>query len=278
MGYLKEVFASRELLANLTLREVRGQYKRTIFGQLWSLANPLAAMVVYTFVFSFIFRIQPDAGDPSGLNVFALWLLCGLLPWTFFSNVINSGMGSLLINAGLVQKVYFSRIVLPLSYVGSIGFNWLFEMAVLVIALSIAGAFVLPWIPLMLLTMVILAIFATGVALMLSVANVHFRDTQYFVSILLQIWMYLTPIVYPIKLVATQSDEIGGLFGSNITLLDVYQINPMERFVSVFRQMLYDNRWPDPNDYLTIVIWALVSLVVGVLVFRRSEKGLAELL
>jgi len=128
------------------------------------------------------------------------------------------------------------------------------------------------------LTMVILAIFATGVALMLSVANVHFRDTQYFVSILLQIWMYLTPIVYPIKLVATQSDEIGGLFGSNITLLDVYQINPMERFVSVFRQMLYDNRWPDPNDYLTIVIWALVSLVVGVLVFRRSEKGLAELL
>ncbi len=89
MGYLKEVFGSRELLANLTLREIRGQYKRTIFGQLWSLANPLAAMVVYTFVFAFIFRVHPDPGVPSGLNVFALWLLCGLLPWTFFQNVVN---------------------------------------------------------------------------------------------------------------------------------------------------------------------------------------------
>jgi lipopolysaccharide transport system permease protein len=278
MGYLKEVFGSRELLANLTLREIRGQYKRTIFGQLWSLANPLAAMVVYTFVFAFIFRVTPDPGDPSGLNVFALWLLCGLLPWTFFQNVVNSGMGSLLMNAGLVQKVYFSRIVLPLSFVGSIGFNWLFEMLVLVVALSIAGGFVLPWIPLVLVLMVVLAVFATGVALMLSVANVHFRDTQYFVGIAMQIWMYLTPIVYPINLVASQSNEIGGLFGSQITLLDVYQLNPMERFVSVFRQLLYDNRWPDLNDFLTCIVWALVSLVIGVLVFRRSEKGLAELL
>jgi ABC-2 type transport system permease protein len=278
MGYLKEVFGSRELLANLTLREIRGQYKRTIFGQLWSLANPLAAMVVYTFVFAFIFRVHPDPGVPSGLNVFALWLLCGLLPWTFFQNVVNSGMGSLLLNAGLVQKVYFSRIVLPLSYVGSIGFNWLFEMAVLVIALSIAGAFVLPWLPLVLVLMFFLAVFATGVALMLSVANVHFRDTQYFMSIVLQIWMYLTPIVYPINLVATQSQATGGLFGTQITLLDLYQLNPLERFVSVFRELLYDNRWPDFNDFITCIIWALVSLVIGVLVFRRSEKGLAELL
>ncbi|MDO9396332.1 MAG: ABC transporter permease [Herbiconiux sp.] len=278
MGYLKEVFASRELLANLTLREIRGQYKRTIFGQLWSLANPLAAMVVYTFVFAFIFRVQPDPGDPSGLNVFALWLLCGLLPWTFFQNVVNSGMGSLLVNAGLVQKVYFSRIVLPLSYVGSIGFNWLFEMAVLVVALSIFGGFVLPFLPLALVLMVFLAIFATGVALMLSVANVHFRDTQYFVSIAMQIWMYLTPIVYPINLVATQSRDIGGLLGTNITILDIYQLNPMERFVSVFRQLLYDARWPDWNDFLVCVIWSVISLIIGILVFRRNEKGLAELL
>lgn len=278
MNYLKEVLSSRELLANLTLREIRGQYKRTVFGQLWSLANPLAAMVIYTFVFAFIFRVKPDVGDPSGLDVFALWLLCGLLPWTFFSNVVNTGMGSLLVNAGLVQKVYFSRIVLPLSSVGSIGFNWLFEMAVLLIALTIAGGWVLPWIPLMLVTMVLLAIFATGVALMLAVANVHFRDTQYFMGILLQIWMYLTPIVYPINLIITQSNEYGGLFGTNITIAQLYRINPMERFVEVFRSLLYDNRWPELNDFLYCVIWAFVSLVIGVLIFRRNEKGLAEAL
>lgn len=172
MSYIKEVLSSRELLVNLTMREVKGKYKRTVFGQLWSLANPLAAMLIYTFVFAFIFRAQPDRGDPSGLNVFALWLLCGLLPWTFVAGTINAGLGSLIANAGLIQKVYFSRIVLPLSTVAATGYNWLFEMGVLVIALTIAGAFVLPWLPLVLVLMVLLAFFAAGIALMLAVANV----------------------------------------------------------------------------------------------------------
>jgi lipopolysaccharide transport system permease protein len=278
MSYVKEVLSSRELLLNLTMREIRGQYKRTVFGQLWSLVNPLASMLVYTLVFSFILRVTPDPGDPSGLNVFALWLLCGLLPWNFFSQVLTTGMGSLLVNAGLVQKVYFTRVVLPLSYVGSIGFNWLFEMAVLLVVLLICGSFVWPWIPLIIVTMVILAAFAAGLALMLSIANVYFRDTQYFVSILMQIWLYLTPIIYPINLVQAQSDKVGGLFGTSITLVDIYKLNPMERFVNVFRNMLYDNRWPDGGDYLYIVVCAVISFGIGLLIFRRAEKGLAEAL
>jgi len=105
MNYLREMLASRELLINLTMREVKGKYKRTVFGQLWSLANPLALMLIYTFVFAFIIRIELAPGDPSGLNVFAIWLLCGLLPWIFFANVLNSGVTSLVSNAGLIQKV-----------------------------------------------------------------------------------------------------------------------------------------------------------------------------
>lgn len=278
MRYLKEVLASRELLANLTLREIRGQYKRTIFGQLWSLVNPLASMLVYTIVFAFILRVTPPPGDPSGVDIFAVWLLCGLLPWAFFANVVQQGMGSLIGNAGLVQKVYFTRIVLPLSKVGSVGYNWLFEMGVLVVVLTLVGAFVWPWLPLALVTMVLLAIFAAGLALMLAVANVHFRDTQYFVSIVMQIWMYLTPIIYPLTLVDEQSRAYGGLFGTSVTVLDIYRINPMERFVAVFRQLLYDNRWPNPQDFLLCAIWALAAFVVGLWIFRRSEKGLAEAL
>jgi lipopolysaccharide transport system permease protein len=278
MRYLKEVFSSRELLVNLTLREVRGKYKRTVFGQLWSLANPLASMLVYTLIFSFILRIKPDIGNPSGLNVFAVWLLCGLLPFIFLTNVINDGMGSLVNNANLVQKVYFTRIVLPLAMVGAVGFNWLIEMGVLVVALSIVGAFVLPWIPLLLVAMLLLAVFGSGLALMLSVANVHFRDTQYFVSILLQIWMYLTPIIYPLSLVESKSKEFGGIFGSNVTVLDVYKLNPMEHFVGLFRALLYDNRWPDSQDFIACVSWAIASFAIGLWVFRRTEKGLAELL
>jgi ABC-2 type transport system permease protein len=278
MKYLKEVFASRELLFNLVSREVKGKYKRTFFGQLWSLANPLALMVIYTFVFGLIFRSNPAPGDPSGLNVFALWLLCGLLPWIFFSTVLTLGTGSLVANAGLIQKVYFTRIVLPLSIVGSSAYNWAFEMAVLIIALSIAGGFVLPWIPLVLVLMLLLAIFAAGIALMLSVANVYFRDTEYFLTIITQIWMYLTPIIYPISLVESASNDVGPLLGTPIHLIDIYRLNPMEHFVTVFRQVLYDNRWPDGVEMLICFGWAAASIVIGMIVFRRNEQNLAEAL
>lgn len=278
MSYLKEVFAARELLVNLTMREVRGKYSRTLFGQLWSLANPLALMAIYTFVFGYIFKSKPDAGDPSGLDVFALWLLCGLLPWTFFATVLNVGIGSLVANTGLIQKVYFTRIVLPLSTVASSAYNWLFEMAVLIVALSIVGAFVLPWIPLVIVAMLLLALFAAGLALMLSIANVYFRDTQYFLTIILQIWMYLSPIIYPIRLVEQASRDTGGLFGTPVTLIDIYHLNPMEHFIAVFRQLMYDNRWPDLNEWLICVCWAAVSITLGLLVFRRNDKKLAEAL
>jgi ABC-2 type transport system permease protein len=278
MRYLREILASRELLANLTLREIRGKYRRTIFGQLWSLVNPLALMLIYTLVFGLIFRVQPAAGDPSGVDVFAVWLLCGLLPWTFFATVLNLGTGSLVANAGLIQKVYFSRIVLPLSMVGASAYNWLFEIAVLIVALVIVGAFVLPWIPLLLVIMLLLAMFAAGIALMLSTANVYFRDTEYFVTIILQIWMYLTPIIYPVSLVEKASADVGPLLGTPITVAAIYHLNPMQHFVTVFRNLLYDNRWPEPAEWLICAGWAIASIVIGLILFRRNERNLAEAL
>jgi lipopolysaccharide transport system permease protein len=276
MHYLSGIFASRELLANLTLREIRGKYKRTVFGQLWSLANPLTLMLIYTFVFALVFRIKPEAGDPSGLNVFALWLLCGLLPWTFFSTVLTSGANSLVNNAQLIQKVSFMRIVLPLSMMGAAGYNWLFEMAVLLVALSIVGAFVLPWIPLLLVIMVVLAVFASGFALMLSVANVFFRDTQYFIALILQMAIYLTPVIYPVSMVSDVSRDLGGFLGGPITLEGVYTLNPMVHFIEVFRNLLYDNRFPDPVEWAICVGWAIAVFAIGVLVFRGNERNLAE--
>jgi ABC-2 type transport system permease protein len=235
-------------------------------------------MLVYTFIFSFVFRIQPAPGNPSGLNSFALWLMCGLLPWMFFANVISQGSTALVSNAGLIQKVYFSRAVLPLSLVFSSAYNWLFEMAVLAAVLLIVGSFLWPWIPLILFTMFLLALFAAGIAMILSVANVYFRDTEHILSLFLQIWMYLTPIIYPISLVQDQSEIVGGLFGTPVTILDIYQMNPMERFVMVFRALLYDNTWPNLSDFLFCLLAAFISLLIGLVVFSRNEKGLAEAL
>jgi len=274
---LTELRDSRELLANLTKREVKGKYKRTALGQLWSLANPIASMIVYTLVFSFIIRTNPDPGDPSGLNIFALWLMCALLPWSFFTNVVTGGMNSLVGNENLIKKVYFPRSALIVANGFSATYTWSIEMLVLLVVLLIAGSSALPWIPLVVVFMALLFCFALGVSLMLSIANVYFRDTQHFVSILFQVWFYLTPIVYPVTLVAEQSEKIGPLVGS-VTLLDLYQLNPMARFAEVFRNLLYDNRMPQPRDMVACFVWSVAAIAIGDYVFSRHAKRLAEAL
>jgi ABC-type polysaccharide/polyol phosphate export permease len=277
VSVLTELRDSRELVANLTRREVKGKYKRTALGQVWSLANPIATMLVYTAVFSFIIRMEPAAGDPSRLDVFALWLMCALLPWAFFTNVVTGGMGALVGNENLIKKVYFPRAALVVANGFSGLFTWSMEMAVLVVVLLLFGANVLPWLPLVVVFMVVLFFFALGVSFLLSIANVYFRDTQHFVTIAFQIWFYLTPIVYPIGLVADRSAATGSLLGS-VTLLDVYRLNPMERFAEVFRNLLYDNRMPEPGAMLACVAWAAVAYLVGSAVFSRHSTRLAEAL
>ncbi len=278
MSYLREIWQSRELLQNLTNREVRGKYRRTALGQLWSLANPIAAILIYTFIFSFIFRLPAQVGDPSGLNNYALWLVCGLLPWLFFNRVLTLGTESLVANAGLIQKVYFPRIVLPLSLANATFFTWLLEMGVLVVALSLLGSFVLPWLPLVALFMMVFAVFAVGLSMIFSIINVYFRDLSYLLTIVLQFWFYLTPILYPVELVATQSDKLGGLIGTPITLLDIYSLNPVAGFIEIFRNLLYDNRVPDLSTVLVAGAWTVSAFGVGAWMYSRKEKMLAELL
>lgn len=278
MSYIKDVLDSRELMLNLAVREIKGKYKKTILGQLWSLANPLALMVVYTFVFAFVFRVTPGPGNPSGIDSFALWLLCGLLPWLFFARALSAGVQSLVANESLIQKVYFARVVLPISDVIAIGYNWLFEMLVLLIALLITGAQVWTTFPYLLLIILFMFLFAIGLSLILSIANVYFRDTEHLISIALQLWMYLTPVIYPLSLVEAQSKNMGPLFGSSITLIDIYSLNPMEQFINVFRTVLYDVAAPSFTSLLTCFLWAIISLGFGIFIYSRKDKNLAEAL
>ncbi|WP_439690665.1 ABC transporter permease [Curtobacterium sp. SP.BCp] len=272
MTYLTELASSRELLANLIAREVKGKYRRTLFGQLWSLINPLALMLIYTLVYSFIFKARTEVGDPSGLSIYPLWLMCGLLPWTFFTAVVNGGMSSIVSNGSLVKKVYFPRIVLPVSATGSVGFTWLLEMGVLAVALVIFGAQIWLWIPLTIVLMVLLAMFAVGLAMIFAIINVHFRDMQHLVGILLRLWMYLTPIIYPISLVENAVSP------RTAWLVDLYHVNPMEHFAVAFRNLLYDNRLPATSDLLWCVGAAFGMLALGFWIFAKNEKKLAELL
>jgi len=267
MSALTDVRRSRELLVNLTLREVRGKYKRTALGQGWSLLNPLVQMAIFTVVFGVLIRVTPEPGDPSGLEVFALWLVAGLLPWAFFSNAVTSGMGALIGNANLINKVYFPREMLVLSSVFSWNVSFTVELLVLTVVLLFFGGSPLLFLPLVLVAVVLLTAFALGIALILSVSNVYFRDTQHFIALLMQVWFYATPIVYPFSYVRDNASP---------ALETLYRLNPMERFVTVFRNLLYDNRLPTLADSGFVVAAAVVSLVLGWAVFRRYEGRLAE--
>ena len=251
---------------------MRGKYKRTALGQLWSLLNPLATMVIFTIVFGVLLKVEVPAGDPSGLDVFALWLMCGLIPWSFMSNAVTGGMSALVANANLVTKVYFRREVLVAANVFALDVTFAMEMLVLSAALLIFGSMVLPWLPLVIVFMLVLTAFALGLALMLAVANVYFRDTQHFLSIFMQFWFYATPIVYPVSLVPDR----GNVLGISLPLRRLYELNPMEHFVAVFRALLYDGRFPELGDSSTPSASAVVVLAAGWTIFQRYEPRLAE--
>ena len=269
---LAELSSSRELMLSLTRRELRGKFKRSLLGWTWSLVNPLATMLIFTLVFGFFLKMTTPAGEPSGLSNFPLFLLCGLLPWNFLANGINGSMGALLNNSNLIKKVYFPREVLVGAVVASAGVAFFIEMAVLAIALIIAGNFVIPWlIPAVGLT-VIQAVFVLGVGLMLSVVNVYFRDLQHLVGIALQFWFYSTPIVYPLDVVPVRAEFLG----VDVPVRMLYELNPMVRFVEAYRDCLYDLRFPPVSDVLYLIVCSAAMLAFGLYVFLRMEPKLAE--
>jgi ABC-type polysaccharide/polyol phosphate export permease len=272
MPSIAEYVESRELATNLTLRELRGKYKRSVLGWTWSLLNPLASVAIYGVVFSFFLKIDPPIGDPSGLDSFVLFLLCALLPWNLFSSGVNASMGSLLGNANLIQKVYFPRELLVGTAVAANVITLLIELGVLLVVLLFVGNMVLPWIPVMLGLVVLLAVIVTGFGLALSVLNVYFRDMQHFIPIALQALFYATPIVYPINLVPNNATVLG----VGIPVGTLYRINPLVHVVQAFRSVLYDLRFPPLRSTAYIVAWAIGSLALGLWVFSRLDRRLAE--
>lgn len=269
---VRELWESRDLLANLTLRELRGKYKRSLLGWAWSMVNPLATMAIFAVVFGLFLKIDVPPGDPSGLDVFALFLLCGILPWNLVANGMTGAMGTMLANANLIKKVWFPRQILIAANVGSFVVAFLIELGVLAVVLVVAGNFVLPWLVPVAGLVAVQAVFVLGVGLALGALNVYFRDVQHFTAILLQLWFYATPVVYPVSLVPRTAT----LLGTEIPVKAIYDLNPMVHFVEAYRDLLYDVRAPAAADLAYLAAVSLVTLAAGLLVFARLEPKLAE--
>lgn len=269
---IRDLYAARELLVNLTLRDLRGRYRRSTLGWLWSLVTPLATILIFTVVFRFFLRIEVPPGDPSGVDSFALFLVTGLVSWNFIANSVNGSMDVLVGNGNLIKRVYFPRAVLVAASVGSATVTLGIELAVLCVVMLLAGSPFLPLLPVLVLLVVLQAVFVLGLALALSVLNVYFRDLQYVVAIVLQLAFYAAPIIYSTDFVP----ERAVLLGFDLPLASLYHLNPAVRFVEAFRDVLYDARVPPLTTLLAIALSATVSIVVGMLVFRRLEPRLAE--
>ena len=263
--------AARSLLLNLTLRENRTKYKRSVMGWAWSMVNPLATMLIFTFVFGFFLKIEPHRGNPSGLQNFGFFLICALLPWNFLSIGLSSCCGSVIANASLVKKVYFSRAVLPAASVLSAATNLLIELGVLTVVLLIVGQMVLPFLPVALVVILLQLGFVLGIGLALAALNVYFRDIEHFLSILLLLWFYSTPILYPITLVR---DAVVG--GFHVPVIAIYRLNPMVHFTEAYRALFYDLRLPRASTFGWMTLSAAVSLAIGFWTFRRLEARFAE--
>jgi len=275
MTTLAEYAATRELLGNLTQRELRGKYKRSALGWAWSLINPLALAAIFTFVFGVVFQGRLEAvgnSQLSGIAAYPLFLLSGLLPWAFMSNGITGSIGALVSNANLVKKVYFPREVLIGANVLSWVVSLLIELSVLGVVLLAFGNIWVLYLPLLLVVIALQTVFVVGVSLLLAILNVYFRDVQHFVGIFLQLWFYATPVIYPITLLGDIADrEVAG-----VSLLTLYKLNPMTAFVEMYHQMLFYLQWPDWKLFVYAALVSFAMLAFGLFVFKKLEPRLAE--
>ncbi|MFM8529583.1 MAG: ABC transporter permease, partial [Ilumatobacteraceae bacterium] len=262
MNPVSSVIASRELLWNLTLRELRTKYRRSVLGWAWSMLNPLANVAIYFFVFGVLFDAQAPTGVNSDLQGFAWFLLCALLPWNYWSLINNMGLTAMSTNAGLVRRVAFPRELLVFSAVLHATVQFGIELVLLAIIFLILGSPFLPWLPIVLLTVVLLGILASGFALALSALAVYFKDLSYLWTIALQVWFFATPIVYNPDLIDTQAP------GWKQPILEA---NPMNMGVSIFRDCLDHAQSPDWASLGTFVLWSLASLTIGWWIFRRLD-------
>lgn len=270
---LQELWQYRELIRNLILRDLRARYKGSALGYLWTQIAPLGMMLVYVIVFSFLL--------PNGLAMFPVFIIVGLLPWNYTAEAVLSGTRSIIDNAALVKKVYFPREVLPLVAVGSSLLNFILSlpmmaMVIIVVQLATLGRLNLSWsIVYLPVIMALQTIFLAGLALLLGAGAVFFRDVVHLIGIVINIWFFLTPIIYPLS---TISEGLAARL--------IRWFNPLASIIEFYREIIYGNPVPvglipTPgvpalSAMLRVGLSGLIILAFGYWVFQRTSRHFGE--
>ena len=255
MKVFKELYQYRELLKTNIKKEIRGKYKGSWLGVLWTFLNPLLMLAVYAFVFPYILRVNVDN--------YTIFMIVALIPWNFFTTAIQSGTGSVVANGNILKKVYFPREIIPISITTSQSVNFLITCIIMAVFIIFSGVGFSAHVLLFPLLVLIQYILILGLTFILSALTVFVRDIDHFVSVILMLGFYATPIVY-------QGEMLPKKFQIFLKL------NPMAQLVEAYRSILYYHRMPDMT---MLIIWGLGSvaiLVIGYLIFKKLEKSFVE--
>jgi ABC-2 type transport system permease protein len=278
-GRIADIWRYRELLVGLVRKELKVKYKNSTLGFLWSLVNPLLYLVVYTLAFQVILK--------AGIPEFPIFLLSGLLVWNLFSSGLAAGTSSIVVNAGLVKKVWFPREILVLASIGAGLVHFFLQGAVLLVFMAIVQhAVAFEYFPLMFFALGVTLLLTAGVAILLSAVNVYLRDTQHFLDLALLAWFWATPIVYPFMLVGSRDDW----------WVKLYMCNPVTGVVLAFQRALYAKLDAPPTSnarygnellphwsmgeyalYVAAVgVFSALLVMLALYVFGRLENNFAE--
>lgn len=259
LGYIKNLYRFRELLWIWTLRNIKVRYKQSLFGGLWAILQPLSLMVVFSVIFTYFVKISTDG------NPYPIFAYTALLPWTFFSASIGLGVSTLVNNMNLVTKIYFPKEILPVAMVGACFIDLMVAATVFVgmmIYYKVPLKITMSLIPLILFIQILLIL---GLVLFVSALNVFYRDIHFVVPLGIQIWMYLTPIIYPVSSVP---ERFRGL----------YMLNPMAGVIEAYRDVILKGVWP---NWIYLFIAAVISIIVfllGYLFFKHVEWQFADII
>ena len=252
---IKNLYNYRELLKSNVKKEIRGKYKGSFLGVLWSFLNPLLQVAVYAIVFPYIMRVKTDN--------YLQYLIVGIIPWTFFTTVLNQGMIAVRMNAGIIKKVYFPREILPISVALS-GLVNFFISCIIILLFCVFGGLGISWHLILLPVFAIIQFFFTlGIVMALSAINIYVKDVEYIVQFIVNMLFYATPILYP----AT-------LFPENIRW--ILYVNPLTELIEAYRDIFMYHQIPDPLQTLYLVVITTIVFFIGLLIFRKLEKGFAE--
>jgi len=256
MNKLKEIYAYREMIFSLVKRDLRGRYKGSVLGFLWTFINPLLQLMVYTMVFSVILR--------AGIDKYYLFLFVALIPWIFFSGSVTAGSSCIIAQKDLVKKIYFPREVLPITHVTTCFVNMLLSFIVIFFVIAISGVGInfsaLCYLPIIMIVEYILAL---GMAMIFSALTVYFRDLEHILGIIVMAWQFLTPIMYSIDIVPEN-------------IMPVFMANPMTPIIIAYRDILYYKQIPHVSTLLHAFILGIVILIIGSIVFDKLQKHFVE--